>query len=101
MTETASSSTNDHVVCKEWTSRAIEWEKFLTESSKKQDELQVKKELNTVAGRLLHVDPLKWLTYKSNQKISLSQLLYFPAVIWLDLAVGHFKRLYFLLQGGT
>ena len=47
--------------CNLWINQHVEWNKFLTDKSSSMTEADdLKKELKTIHGRFLHVDPLKW-----------------------------------------
>jgi hypothetical protein len=46
--------------CISWMNKTVEWKKFLTPKSAKANQYQLEIDLQTVQGRFLHVDPLKW-----------------------------------------
>jgi hypothetical protein len=46
--------------CISWMNQTVEWKKCLTPKSAKANQDQLEIDLQTVQGRFLHVDPLKW-----------------------------------------
>jgi hypothetical protein len=49
-----------------WMNQTVEWKKCLTPKSAKSNQDQLEIDLQTVQGRFLHVDPLKWFKESSS-----------------------------------
>ena len=60
--------TRDHENCTLWIKQPVNWTHFLTYTSFNTNNEDLKKELKTLHGRYIHVDPFKWFRESESAK---------------------------------